>query len=610
MTILERKRKYKAFEEEVKKVWKYNVQKSIFNKSISPKGAFYKYATGGTKDNGKFSEDIMNNPRELFKYFVAHLLNDSKESKFKWWFVDSDIINNVFLDENKKEFIIFMNKFNSTNYELSKTKTTAENIYEYFINSDSANLLKSGISKSLTAYICGDFKNKFYSSEKEKNIRDVYSKKIVWITNNDYHGTIEKNNSEYNVWGLPSIFSKIKFMEFQNYSDSNLFTVKSDFNDNQMKYIDVKGSSKNANNGRVVVVPIQVSELVSFISDVKDEHGTIDSLFTLNVRDRKKSKNKVSDSIINSILDNPEHFLMLNNGITAIVDKIDISISNNEPNIKFENIKIINGQQTSNTLYKHYYDSEENAMPKQYFEARILMKAYMVPSNASDESKYEIYNAISNASNSQNAIKAKDLLSTRKFNMILQQKLLRIGINYSYRDGVSDFSMQLSKLPKITLNELVKMHYIFLSGEAWKRGSIGKVFDSIIGLQKPRQNSALYTYSKLFNTQSPEDLSEQLVNIATLQLFYRNKKKELGNEVQSLDLLIYLALVMQKYGQNGYGIEIEKFVSFIEYFKPKDVDSNNLYKSAKHIPFLIDRIFTEYNLSETEEYIKNKEFLK
>ncbi len=114
MTILERKRLYKDFEESVKHSWEYHVEKSIFNKALSKKGSFYNYATKGAKDNGKFSEEIMANHEELFKYYIAFLLNDNKEPKLKWWIVKGELVLNVFLNEKKKELIIMMNKFEGT----------------------------------------------------------------------------------------------------------------------------------------------------------------------------------------------------------------------------------------------------------------------------------------------------------------------------------------------------------------------------------------------------------------------------------------------------------------------------------------------------------------
>ncbi len=612
MTVNERKKAYQRFEETVKGNWKYNVEKTIFNKSISKKGSFYKYATKGLKDQGKFTNEEMLDDEKLFRYYVAYLLNDNKEPKFKWWMVNSKDILAVYLNEAKNEFVIMMNEFVGSTTTPRRAQEKAMEIYEAFVGVNREELVRLGVSKALTSYICGDFKMNFYQENTDRDLSNTYSPKIVWLSNNDFHGQLDNKDElleEYEHWGLPSLFSKIKFKEFQNRKEDNEFLITSDVTETSMKYIDVKGGKGDTSGDRIVIMPVRISELVDFMSGVQESHGTIDSLFTLNVRDRKKNKNKVSNSIIDSVIKKPKNFLMLNNGITAIVNKIDIFTRDSQPQVSLKDIKIINGQQTVNTLFKYFEKECDGVMPDSYEKAWVLLKAYMVGSNKPEE-QYTIYNDISNASNSQNAIKAKDLLSTRKFNLILQEKLLKIGINYSYRDGVSDFSMQLSPLPKITLNELVKMHYIFLTGEAWKRGSIGQVFDSLVGMKVARENSAQFKYTNLFNSQSPTKLADQLLNISTFQLFYRNKKKELGLEMQGLDLLIYIALVMDKYGKNGYSIEPEEFAKLISYYKPADVDANNLYKSAKYVPFLIDKILKEYNLEDTEEFRNNLNYLK
>ncbi len=612
MTVNERKQAYQNFEKVVKENWKYNVEKTIFNKSISKKGGFYKYATKGLKDQGKFNAEEMLDHEVLFKYYVAYLLNDNKEPKFKWWIANSKDIIAVYLNEAKKEFVIMMNDFVGSNTIPRKAQEHAASIYEAFVGVNREELVRLGVSKALTAYICGDFKMNFYQENIDKDLSNTYRPKIVWLSNNDFHGKLDKKDEqfeEYERWGLPSLFSKIKFKEFQNQKEDNEFLITSDVTETSMKYIDVKGGKGDKSGDRIVIMPVRISELVDFMLGVKESHGTIDSLFTLNVRDRKKNKNKVSNSIIDSVMKKPKNFLMLNNGITAIVNKIEIFTRDSQPQVSLKDIKIINGQQTVNTLFKYFEKEREGVMPDAYEKAWVLLKAYMVGSNKQEE-QYTIYNDISNASNSQNAIKAKDLLSTRPFNLILQEKLLKIGINYSYRDGVSDFSMQLSPLPKITLNELVKMHYIFLTGEAWKRGSIGQVFDSLVGMKNPSEKSAQFKYTSLFNSQSPTNLANDLLNISTFQLFYRNKKKELGLEMQGLDLLIYIALVMDKYGKNGYSIEPVEFAKLINYYKPADVDANNLYKSAKYVPFLIDKILKEYKLEDTEEFKRNLNYLK
>ncbi len=80
-----------------------------------------------------------------------------------------------------------------------------------------------------------DFKNSFYQQETENNLNDVYNGRIVWMTNNDYHGLLSNSDGDvekYETWGLPSLFSMVKFSEFTNYSEDNVFTIQGDFNNN------------------------------------------------------------------------------------------------------------------------------------------------------------------------------------------------------------------------------------------------------------------------------------------------------------------------------------------------------------------------------------------
>lgn len=594
MTQNEKKNLYSEFEQEVRMHWNYH-QNTTFSKMLSKTGAFGKYATKGLKDVDSFERSEMQDYNYMFKCYVSFLLNDG-ESEFRKSIVSNETVTNIFLsekviNENKqKQCFIIVSDMNNDKVFYGNDISNIEKIKDGLRRFDSKILISSGVSPRLSRYIEDNLR--ITLADKHRNFDDEYKITVVHLKNLDYAFGLEKSNDIFDeVWGLPSIFIGTKFKANVNHEDGNEFRIKSSISNNGKRYIDIKGDNDFKSSKRIIVMPICVADLVAFVDGVKRDHGSIDSLFSLNVRDRKNTKNKVSMSIINSVIKHPGNFFMYNNGITAIVDDIVERSEAGDDFIKFKNIRIINGQQTTNTLYQYYVDKGKEIA--EYNHAYVMLKAYQV-NNGNQKQANELFNDISNATNSQNAIKAKDLMSTRPFNLKLQLKLLELGINYSFRDGESEFSRQLKSLPKITLNELVKMHYILISGEAWKRGSIGQVFDALVGFTNA-SSKPLKNYSTSFNEMGDEELADQLADIAILQLYFKGRKEELGKESQGLDLLIYLALKLKQNKYDPFTIDISKFVDIVS-AELGSLDRNNAYKSAKPVQKMIDALFKEFNI--------------
>lgn len=587
MLINERKNKYNEFIEWVKREWDYNVPGTVFEKKLTGvKGSFKSYALEGLKHEGKLDELLEQSDFEgVFEHFVAYSLNDNSKDGYRKFLVKDEYVSNVWWKRDNHKKTVNVKLFLKPGIQYAIAKARIEKIEI---------LIKDFRNEELSEY---GFSNKFCSEIDELRKLDdsdqlIFVIETFRLSMKDH--TI-KSDDEFQNFSLPDFFVKIKFQQNPNINDNdNTFNVA--MPKVNAKFIQIES---NKNPGEMIfIAPIKIDELVNFVNNVKNRHGSIDSLFSLNVRDRKNG-NKVSKSIIDTILHQPENFLMLNNGITAIVDRVSHKTEDDKTQLSLENIRIINGQQTTYTLFSEWEERGGADLNAAYSKASVLLKVYSVNNNQKDRSKF--YNMISNASNSQTAIKSKDLMSTRSFNRTLRDDLLHIGINYEFRDGKSDFGAQFKDLPKTNLNKLVKMHYIVLTNEVWKRGSIGQVFDALTGMSKPqKKNNQLLKYSEFFTEATDEELSKQLSSIARKQLLFETQKDDLGKETQALDLLVYLSVVLEE--ETGSGeIDVKEFADICSSVVGTS-DRNNFYKSRESTARLCVRLFEHYGLKGSKRY--------
>lgn len=151
------------------------------------------------------------------------------------------------------------------------------------------------------------------------------------------------------------------------------------------KYLEVE-----LNGTRAVLAAIPLKDCVN-IPGIKDGR-----LFRKNVRQSLGNSNKVNKGIAKTIKKEPGDFFFYHNGITAICSKIDIQ--NGQLTVK--DLNIVNGCQSLSTIF-----SCGEAAKKSY--GYILFKFYEMENS-------EKADKITNSTNSQSAVKARDLRSNDK----------------------------------------------------------------------------------------------------------------------------------------------------------------------------------------------------
>lgn len=149
---------------------------------------------------------------------------------------------------------------------------------------------------------------------------------------------------------------------------------------------------------RAVIAAIPLRECIK-IPGIKD--GT---LFRKNVRQSLGLSNKVNKGIARTLRNNPEEFFFLHNGVTAICSSI--KIDGNTMAVK--ELNVVNGCQSLNTIYS-CGESVRKAS-----DAYIMFRFYEI-------SDPERADNISTCTNSQSAVKARDLRSNDKYVLAMKK---------------------------------------------------------------------------------------------------------------------------------------------------------------------------------------------
>ncbi len=136
----------------------------------------------------------------------------------------------------------------------------------------------------------------------------------------------------------------------------------------------------------------------SFLAFLYEQYGF--KLLEQNVRSFLQFRAGINRGIKETILKRPQMFFAFNNGISATADSIELDDSNSIIR-KISNLQIVNGGQTTATLFHTSKEAKENILD-------VLVPVKISVINNTDNS-YEIIKSISKFANTQNKINDADL---------------------------------------------------------------------------------------------------------------------------------------------------------------------------------------------------------
>lgn len=177
-----------------------------------------------------------------------------------------------------------------------------------------------------------------------------------------------------------------------------------------LKYSLMTNSLDCHSHGNIKFGAIPVSELLKILLD---SSGHPNELYEYNVRDAIFSST-VNADIKNTLSSSADMFLLLNNGITMVVDKQE---KRGDDGIYLENIRIVNGCQTCNAIVSA---SKENDA---YKDAQVPVKII-------ETTEKQILSRITYSSNRQNAVTSSNLFAIEPEVFQLESKYSDLFLAY------------------------------------------------------------------------------------------------------------------------------------------------------------------------------------
>lgn len=240
-----------------------------------------------------------------------------------------------------------------------------------------------------------------------------------------------------------------------------------------------------------------------------------DYIFDLNVRKYLKSRNEINKKIVDTASNNEKsnYFLYLNNGITVTCDRYEYSPIKESPNVKIENLQIVNGCQTTNAIYEAY----DNNLLK---EGRVIVRLL--------ESKKEgLLEDIILCTNSQSKVSSRDLSSTDEIQRGIKKQMSDKGFFYEAKKNEFE---QEDKDKRLDSEKVAQAYYsVFKKKPHDAKNKKNKLFTDF--------------YSDIFNNETDVDeliLAYFLYNkVMTLRKSYKEKYSFIAHATLFIAYFLY-----------------------------------------------------------------------
>lgn len=307
--------------------------------------------------------------------------------------------------------------------------------------------------------------------------------------------------------------------------------INYEFSIEQGKYMEMQIGAT-----RAVIAAIPLKECIK-IPGIKD--GT---LFRKNVRQSLGTGNKVNKGIARTLRNNPEEFFFLHNGITAICSSIKIS----DETMSVKELNVVNGCQSLSTIF-NCSESVRNVN-----DAYIMFRFYEIgDAERADE--------ISTCTNSQSAVKARDLRSNDKYVLAMKkayEQHFPDGYFITKRGEIAD-PVKYNTAHIVDLTSLGKQLVAWHSQRPTISYSESKIFDKYFEQlfhreYSPEKVQALSDLYKNWNNENLLDLNEALIALKAYAPYHHLFSiSVLFCEINKMqDLVPNPAVAMQKLKEN------------------------------------------------------------
>ena len=298
-----------------------------------------------------------------------------------------------------------------TDYErrLEVEKITEEEIKKlsdeayYFVYSAGEESFKNWLSRKRSAYeVCSQIiKNK-----------DRISSVFIWILSNRFADGEYIRRSNITLWGQPVELVR-RVVDLSYLADSDAEKAHNFLDFSPVGGIDVLKLNLGDNSQfDCYLASIPATYLVQIYS----AYGT--RLIEKNVRAYLGNK-KANKGIESTIKEAPETFVALNNGLVMVAEDVETSAGKLK---KLKNFQIVNGGQTTATLYYTYKAAERmkkkdegKRIKDNFAKIQVPLKIVRIKKSTLESDGFDFAAQIPIAANTQNAIKASDLSASVKY---------------------------------------------------------------------------------------------------------------------------------------------------------------------------------------------------
>lgn len=232
----------------------------------------------------------------------------------------------------------------------------------------------------------------------------------------------QKHGFQFDVYGGLDIYNLVEHGRIPIHEER----VEFEFPDKDSVLHQQFGTNREGMPGHVMVGFMNVNQLIRLLA-----RYSANELFERNVRLFLGARGTVNRGIIESVTTSRNRwFGFMNNGVSITADKVEVLGPPNKRklSVRLSNMQIINGCQTVNSLYQAKHD----VATRDHFNANtnVMVRVYEV----SPENK-EFMEALILATNSQNAIRAEDLVANDVSLRVLQDTFHQYGIGFERKEG-------------------------------------------------------------------------------------------------------------------------------------------------------------------------------
>ena len=283
-----------------------------------------------------------------------------------------------------------------------------------------------------------------------------------------------------------------------------------------------------------VIALIPIKQYYDFIT-LENNNEINAKLFENNIRDYK-GKSNVNKDILKTLKENKMQFWWLNNGITIITENIEDSSSAKK--IVITNPQIVNGLQTSYSIFNFFKDNKEllNSENRDIFLKIIKIE----PDFEGREKELDI----TIATNRQNEIRDKDIKANDEVKKLIEIFFKEHGKYYQRKDKYYT-NKKYPKKDIITLFDMAKyINTIFNKDPSYTRNNPGKLlkesnYEKIFKINDIKQDYSRYLLAyEIYNRISRLNKGEFLIGTDKF------------DKVNFIHHLVYISIVLLANNKN------------------------------------------------------------